>query len=357
MVLQHGRSGAEKDLIFLAQKSGFSIESLNEIDLLLKDITTQYQGQRSGLFEQIRLQIGSLHTKIETTEENLKLERVRVVRDIEAECKELEMEIARLELIRFELRQLPGYISGKFKLHRARKRLSYLDKDTDAEVNIRLENTLLALESLRNQLNYLEDNTDMEVERRLSDLEERLKGLQGLKQTNEYKGALGELSVIKNLSKLCDEYYLFNDLQLELDDYVQFDGSSLRSAQIDHLVAGPTGVFVIETKNWSSKYIQSVFADGSYTPYEQIRRSSYLAYRYLNRNKYGNALKRIHYSLAEDEVKVGSILAITGSSIPFKKQRFTKVLSHNVVASHIMKADRVLSTESVEQIADSLRDV
>ncbi|MCM1988048.1 nuclease-related domain-containing protein [Methanococcoides seepicolus] len=51
---------------------------------------------------------------------------------------------------------------------------------------------------------------------------------------------------------------------------------------MDHLVVDPTGVFVIETKNWSNRYTQYVFNDGSYTPYDQIQRSGYLVYRYLN---------------------------------------------------------------------------
>jgi hypothetical protein len=53
----------------------------------------------------------------------------------------------------------------------------------------------------------------------------------------------GEKQVARLLtSKLNDDYYLLNDLYLR-------DGGG----DIDHIVLGPNGVFVLETKNWSGK--------------------------------------------------------------------------------------------------------
>ena len=56
-------------------------------------------------------------------------------------------------------------------------------------------------------------------------------------------GWRGEKSVAKLLSKtLSNDYYLINDVYLH-------DGGG----DIDHIVLGPNGVFVLETKNWSGK--------------------------------------------------------------------------------------------------------
>ncbi|MCW4005910.1 MAG: NERD domain-containing protein [Candidatus Bathyarchaeota archaeon] len=57
-----------------------------------------------------------------------------------------------------------------------------------------------------------------------------------------YRGGLeGEKQVTKRLnSTLSDDYYLLNGVSLK--------GSR---SDIDHIVVGPNGVFVIETKNWS----------------------------------------------------------------------------------------------------------
>ena len=50
------------------------------------------------------------------------------------------------------------------------------------------------------------------------------------------KGAAGETSVARTLSKLPDEFLVVNDVQTP-------------NGNLDHAVIGPTGVFVIETKN------------------------------------------------------------------------------------------------------------
>jgi hypothetical protein len=57
-----------------------------------------------------------------------------------------------------------------------------------------------------------------------------------------YKSGLnGERKVVKNISdKLSHDYSIFNDVLLK-------DGK--RSGNVDHVIVGPTGIFVIETKN------------------------------------------------------------------------------------------------------------
>jgi len=65
-----------------------------------------------------------------------------------------------------------------------------------------------------------------------------------MEQSNTRKGVQGEESVAWELSYLSDEFLLLNDLMLP--------GSK---GNIDHVVVGPTGVFVVETKNYSGKYV------------------------------------------------------------------------------------------------------
>jgi len=58
------------------------------------------------------------------------------------------------------------------------------------------------------------------------------------------KGLEGEQSVASELSYLDDEFLLLNDVMLP--------GGR---GNIDHILVGPTGVFVFETKNYSGKYV------------------------------------------------------------------------------------------------------
>lgn len=62
-----------------------------------------------------------------------------------------------------------------------------------------------------------------------------------------YKGAKGEENVASELAKLSNDFVVFNDFSP--------GGSGFFKSQrtIDHIVVGPPGVFVIETKNWNAE--------------------------------------------------------------------------------------------------------
>jgi hypothetical protein len=59
------------------------------------------------------------------------------------------------------------------------------------------------------------------------------------------KGAIGEAAVEESLSHLPDDFVVVNDV-------------SKRLGNIDHVVIGPTGIYVLDTKNWSG----TIAADG-----------------------------------------------------------------------------------------------
>jgi len=99
-----------------------------------------------------------------------------------------------------------------------------------------------------------------------------------------FAGAVGEEAVIGVLSKLPDSYHVFNDITLAfsctifsntLKEYV-------RSAQIDHLVIGPSGIFIIETKNWKLGTLKYA----KFMPHLQVARAGFIFAR-LTRRKFG----------------------------------------------------------------------
>lgn len=57
---------------------------------------------------------------------------------------------------------------------------------------------------------------------------------------NWYRGATGEQLVGADLESLPDDYHVFHDLRASVNI----------AENIDHMVIGPTGIFVVETKNW-----------------------------------------------------------------------------------------------------------
>ena len=100
-------------------------------------------------------------------------------------------------------------------------------------------------------------------------------------------GLSGERAVIDNISpKLGNEHSLFNDVMLK-------DGK--RSGNMDHIIVGPRGIFVLETKNIRGRF--TVNGDN----WKGLRRSPSVQAK--------NNARRLHHLLTE--------LKIFGSNFPY----------------------------------------
>lgn len=75
-------------------------------------------------------------------------------------------------------------------------------------------------------------------------------------EINLRAGLKGEVEVTRQLAESLDnEHYIFNDLRVK---------AGRRSAQIDHLIVSPRGIFLIETKNWRG-HLAGTEADDRWT--------------------------------------------------------------------------------------------
>ena len=305
-------------------------------------------------FDKVETEIINLEAEMDDLKKEVESRSLKIMENISLRIKNLEREICDLKNIKFSLSSLFSYLRAKLTLHNKTKLIQDLKSNPQKEIDKLLSKEYSELQSLANRYAYLKDNKEDEIKRRLQPLPENLEKIKKIKKTNEYKGAIGELEVIKNLENLPEDYFLLNDLFLELDEYITFQGSKLRSAQIDHLVVGPTGIYVIEAKNWSYQYVQKVFNENSYTPYDQIQRSSYLTYRYLNNLKYGNILQKIYFRLAKGEIKVKSIIAVTGADIPAIKGQHARVIRSKELSNYIKGGSQILFPEEAREIAEKL---
>ena len=136
-----------------------------------------------------------------------------------------------------------------------------------------------------------------------------LQRIESLLVSGEMAGARAELDVIAHLGHLPANYTVWNDVRLTANRHIHFNGAALQSAQIDHLVLSPAGVFVIETKRWSTHFAEF----GQYhDPFDQIQRSAYLCYDQLRRS-FGN-------------IRVRSVIACAGKLLFAPQDSRVKVL-------------------------------
>ncbi|MDT8287646.1 MAG: NERD domain-containing protein, partial [Elusimicrobiales bacterium] len=136
-------------------------------------------------------------------------------------------------------------------------------------------------------------------------------------------GARAELAVIEQLKRLPEGYVVLNDVRLRARRFHRYNGVPLQSAQIDHLVISPAGLFVIETKVWSRQFVES----GDYhDPFDQVGRAGYLCYD--NVKQFGKVQVRSIIAAAghlpakpdEAKVKVVKVEALAGYIAWFKEK-------------------------------------
>ncbi len=173
-------------------------------------------------------------------------------------------------------------------------------------------------DEMRKTLEGIQKNFDLLVEGKCQSSSYKVMSLEATLKSPELAGGIAELELIESLRTLPDNYHVISDVKLEIDKPVHFDGDWLKSAQIDHVVVAPSGIFVVEVKNWSKRFSE----EGSYfDPYQQIKRSSYLCYKLI-----GESLN----------LKVRNIIAYKGSIPEKPPDSHVKVLPIKEVKGYIL---------------------
>lgn len=152
-----------------------------------------------------------------------------------------------------------------------------------------------------------------------SGLDQAILHLRSLLSSAELAGAEAELAVIDRLRTLPSSVVVFNDVRLKATRYIRFNGIGLISAQVDHVVLTPAGVFVIETKRWSQRFVDS---GDFHDPFDQASRANYLCYDLLRRN-FG-------------KTRVRSVIACGGSLPDPPRESYIKVVRPENLTSYIL---------------------
>lgn len=88
--------------------------------------------------------------------------------------------------------------------------------------------------------------------------------------------------VLKELNRLPDTYYIFKDLHLYLRYSVTYRKTqeTVNFCQVDFVVIGPTGIFIIEAKEWGQKILK----EASHLPLKEVDKAGLIFYiRIYNR--------------------------------------------------------------------------
>ncbi|WP_207426656.1 nuclease-related domain-containing protein [Pedobacter sp. SYSU D00535] len=217
-------------------------------------------------------------------------------------------------------------ISELVELSKAKKhRLQFITSQFDTAVE----------ESARSSL--------WEIDRKKSVIEEA---------SNLIYGALGEQMVVKTLEALPDEYFLINDFAVSFSPaiYDRQENDYIKSVQIDHLLVARSGIFLIETKNWSDKSIANL---GLRSPVEQIKRTSFVLFKLLNNEISNHHLGLDKHHWGEKRISIKSLIVLTNTK-PKEEFQYVKVLSVGELLGYVKYFKPIFTGVETQRIAEFL---
>jgi hypothetical protein len=166
-------------------------------------------------------------------------------------------------------------------------------------------------------------------------------------------GAIGESAVVKELQKLSDNYILFNDFSVKFNPPIfnRKESDRIYSIQIDHLLICNSGIFILETKNWSKQSIKSLDLR---SPVKQTMRTSYALFVLLNSESEYNRIKLDRHHWGNKQIPVRNLIVMIHEK-PKEIFKHVKVVTLNQLIGYITYFDTIFNDAEVKSIADYLR--
>lgn len=211
-----------------------------------------------------------------------------------------------------------------------------------------LQKQISKIEKLKSEIDDKKNNQDMWVDKIAGKDFYHLKALKDTIEENKafLLGAEGENMVIDELSKLPETYSVINDYQRGFyrPIYDSRNDDRIMSIQIDHIVIGPTGIFIIETKNWSKETMHN---SDIFSPVKQLRRDGFALFVLLNESMgLGGRLDIFNKSWGEKKISPREILLFIHHK-PKEEFQFVKILELHELVSYLTYGKIVFDNEEI----------
>ncbi|MGJ8591828.1 MAG: nuclease-related domain-containing protein [Aquaticitalea sp.] len=242
-----------------------------------------------------------------------------------------------------------SYILSSTQLYYKKKRLNHFINNKTTLINLTVN---MYSEVIRKNELFIKDyesNKQILIDKRakpeIKQLENTRKVIEDSK--NLIAGAIGENLVVKEIKKLSDDYVLINDFNLNFYPpiYNQRENERIYSIQIDHLLISKSGIFIIETKNWSKLSVNSI---NLRSPIEQIRRSNFALYVYISEN-----INLNEHHWGEQKIPVRNVIVMINNK-PSGEFKYVNVKLLTELNDYIRYFEPVLTERQMNKIVNNL---
>lgn len=354
MAKVYGQIGSLSQLVDEFNKRGISsINSLEDVDFFKKNYNHAAEQIKNKNREELQKNIDILKADYESR-----------VSDYEIKLKEVEnnllLEKDDIEAYLKKYTDNPPHFFNNFiewyKFNKLSKRILILKNNFEAEKKKPLKSLIISIENLKREVKDKETNFEELIDDMSRDEIEELNKINSIIEENKYLiyGVDGEQSAVKVLQELPDSYSIINNFRKDFyrpiysrqtDDYI-------RSIQIDHIVIGPTGIFIIETKNWS---LRSVKNPDYFSPVKQLKRLNLGLFVILNNVIENGVFSSFKLNWGDKKLSLRNIILMVNNK-PSEEYQFVKILSLSEVNRYIVNCQSVYTVEQVNDLVEYLSD-
>ena len=320
----------------------------------IEDFKRNYNSIKEDILAQAQInlqkEIAQKSIKLESLKEDLKEHVISLEDEIKSQIHRLETKVSDLNE-RIKNQSFLKRVFTAIARWQNNFELNQLVTNRNQRISRRTASRVLEAESLQSEVDRLTQNTDEIVANRckneLYELDRTKNAVEELRTI--IAGAKGEYAVEQELKKLPNNFYVINDYKLDFVRPIinKQTGEKIFSIQIDHLVVSPGGVFILETKNWSQKSIKSV---NLRSPIEQIQRSSYALFVFINKNISMNT-----HHWGSKQISLKNVLVMTGATTNQKFQ-YVKVKQLKEINVYLNYFDAIYSDDETKWLANTLLD-
>lgn len=327
--------------------------SIGEINDFIKNYETEKNQIPSAIENEFDNEISLLQIDLAKYQQDYEALKSDVSNEITSKINELE-----IELKLAAEKSSKGFAHKIFyypKTKNLKRKKTNLEKNFESIVAERTHSAEIELRRTQDKLNDYTTNRNALISSRCLKSSQELAGIKDVIDSlyNLIAGAIGENSVIKEIEKLSDDFHLFNDFSVEFYPpiYNKKEDDRIYSIQIDHLLVCRSGIFILETKNWSEQSIKSLDLR---SPVEQIMRSNYALFVLLNKQSENINLQRHHWG--KKRIPIRNLIVMTNAK-PREEFKHVKVLSAKELNGYVTYFDSIFSKEEIKSICDYLRTI
>ena len=321
--------------------------SLNELLNFQKNYSINRQQIISNHSILIESEKTTLKEEIEQLEKVIETNKNEFTQKLKSELEQLK---ELLETLILPQSNILKKIINFFKSYEAKRKIREIELNFDSIVANSVKYSSNLLLNKNSRYNYiLSDFSDVVNQSSLSQLCELEKKKTVIdKVNNSIYGAIGEHKVLKDLENLSDDYILINDFVCTFYPpiYNRQENDYIKSIQIDHILISPSGIFLIETKNWSEHSLNNLSLR---SPVEQVKRTSFAIFRMLADKT--SLLDQHHWG--DRKIPIRNLIVLINQK-PNEEFQYVKILTLKELRNYVEYFKHSFSTKETQMIAEYL---